>query len=165
MLNKKHSIRHILCTRFAVPWVKVISLVDGLMLVRGLLISGGGGGGGGDSYWAMLKREHSGRTNVFVLLVLMLTLLLLAFSPCLCTLVWEAALTLSLPAVPRPKIESTTVKYCLTAFQWMVILKGSIESKVRALCITQGFTLGVKGLTKEHHSKVLLNSFPMNGHT
>ena len=40
-----------------------------------------------------------------------------------------------------------------------------IESKVRKLCITQGFTLGVKGLNKQHHSKVLLNSFPMNAHT
>ena len=40
-----------------------------------------------------------------------------------------------------------------------------MESKVRKLCITQGFTLGVKGLKKQHHSKVLLNSFPMSGHT
>ena len=38
----------------------------------------------------------------------------------------------------------------------------SMGSKVRILCIAHGFTLAVKGLT---NSKVLLNSFPMNGHT
>ena len=42
--------------------------------------------------------------------------------------------------------------------EWLHFRVLSIESKVRKLCITQGFILGVKG-------KVLLSSFPMNGHT
>ena len=44
------------------------------------------------------------------------------------------------------KTNSTTVKYCSTTFQWMVTLL-TIESKDRKLCITQGFSLGVKGIT------------------
>ena len=57
--------------------------------------------------------------------------------------------------------------------EWSHFRGLSIESKVRKLCITQGFTLGVKGLKKnwvklkstQHRSKVLFNSFPINGHT
>ena len=57
---------------------------------------------------------------------------------------------------------STTVKYCSTAFQWMVTLRVlSIESKVRKLCITQAFTLGVKGWTFQmFFTRCLVHLFP-----
>ena len=46
------------------------------------------------------------------------------------------------------KKNSTTVKYCSTASnEWSHFRVLSIESEVRKLCIMQGFTLGVKGLT------------------
>ena len=43
--------------------------------------------------------------------------------------------------------------------EWSDLRVLSIESKVRKLCITQGFTLGVKGLTNSTTVKYCLTAF------
>ena len=40
-----------------------------------------------------------------------------------------------------------------------------MESKVRKLWFHPRFHTGSQRVNKQHHSKVLLNSFPMNGHS
>ena len=59
-----------------------------------------------------------------------------------------------------PNVECSLQKYKVSTCRVL-----SIESKVRKLCIAQGFTLGVKGLTNSTTVKYCSTAFPMNGHT